>query len=471
MPQSNSFDLIVIGAGPGGYVAAIRAAQLGMKTACVERQYLGGTCLNVGCIPSKALLESSEHFHQAKHSLSRHGINIIGEIQLDLPKMIARKQEVVKQNTTGVGFLFKKNNITHLVGNGRIASAGSVEVTAASGEKTTYSAKNILIATGSAPSQVPSLPFDGQYILSSTEALALTELPKRLVIVGGGYIGVEMGSVFSRLGSDVLTLEFLDRILPASDKEMAMALQRSLEKQGFKFRFKTMAQSAKVENNRVKIGFKSLDGDQTGEEEVDKVLVCVGRKPITDNLGLAEIGIGIDPKGFVKVNERFETSVQGIYAIGDVIGGIMLAHKAEEEGMAAVELMAGKAGHVNYHTCPSVVYTMPQLAQVGLTQEDAEKRGAIRVGKYPFVANGYARAMDFTEGSVKVIADAQTDRILGVHILGPHAAEMIHEAVVAMEFAGSAEDLARSFHAHPTLNEAVKEAALNVEKRSIHIPN
>lgn len=471
MADSSSFDLIVIGAGPGGYVAAIRAAQLGLKTACVERQYLGGTCLNVGCIPSKALLESSEHYHQAKHSLSRHGINIAGEVSLDLPKMIARKEEVVKQNTNGVGFLFKKSKVEHIVGQGRITAPGKVEVTSSDGKKQTYSAKNILIATGSAPSQVPSLPFDGKFILSSTEALALTELPRRMIIVGGGYIGVEMGSVFTRLGTDVLTLEFLDRILPASDRECAMALQRSLEKQGFKFRFKTAAQSAAVENGKVKVSFKGVENDQAGTEVVDKVLVCVGRRPVTDGLGLAEAGVQMDPKGFIKVDKRFQTNVPGIYAIGDVIGGIMLAHKAEEEGMAAVEIMAAKPGHVNYATCPSVVYTMPQLAQVGLTQEEAERRGAIKVGKYPFVANGYARAMDFTEGFVKIIADPRTDRLLGVHILGPHAAEMIHEAVVAMEFAASSEDLARSFHAHPTLNEAVKEAALNVEKRAIHIPN
>ena len=465
----NSFDLIVIGAGPGGYVAAIRAAQLGMKVACVEKQYLGGTCLNVGCIPSKALLESSERYHAILHGAARHGINIEGSVKLDLPKMIARKEDVVRQNTNGVAYLFKKNKIEHLKGAGKIFKAGSVEVTDAGGAKQTYQAKNILIATGSVPSQVPSLPFDGKHILSSTEALELKELPKKLLLVGGGYIGVEMGSVWSRLGTEVLTLEFFERILPASDREMATQLQRSLEKQGMKFRFKTIAESAKVEGNKIKVTWKAVEGNETGAEEVDKVLVCVGRRPMTEGLGLKETGVELDPKGYVKVNEHYETSVKGVYAIGDVIGGIMLAHKAEEEGVAAVELMAGNHGHVNYHACPSVVYTHPQLAQVGLTQEDAEKRGPIKVGKFPFTANGYARAIDDAEGLVKVIADANTDRLLGVHVLGPHAADVIAEATVAVEFAASAEDLARSFHAHPTLPEALKEAALGVDKRSIHI--
>jgi dihydrolipoamide dehydrogenase len=461
-----TYDLIIIGAGPGGYVAAIRAAQLGMKTACVEREYLGGTCLNVGCIPSKALLESSERYRELKAGIARHGINV-GDVALDLAKMIARKQEVVKKNTDGVAYLFKKNKVDHLKGQGRITAADAVEVTSADGATKSYKTKNILIATGSAPIQLPGLPFDKKNILSSTEALELTEVPKRMIVVGCGYIGVELGSVWSRLGSDVLVLEFLERILPPSDTEMALALQRLLEKQGLKFRFKTVAESAKVAGNKIQVTWKS--GDQTGTEEVDKVLVCVGRRPVTDGLGIEKLGIATDKKGYITVDKRFATNVPGIYAIGDVIGGLMLAHKAEEEGVAAVDGLAGHPVHVNYHACPSVVYTHPALAQVGLSEDDAKARGPIKVGKFPFSANGYARAMDDVDGQVKVIADANTDRILGIHILGPHAADLIAEATIAMEFAASAEDVGRSFHSHPTLAEAIKEAALNVDKKAIHI--
>jgi len=464
MAETN-FDLIVVGAGPGGYVAAIRAAQLGMKTACVERQYLGGTCLNVGCIPSKALLDSTERLHQVKHSLARHGIKV-GDVSVDLTMMLARKDDVVKANTNGVRFLFKKNKIEHIEGSGRIVSPGTVEVEGGGG-KTTLKAQRILIATGSAPVQIKDFPFDGKYILSSTEALSIPEIPKRMVVVGAGYIGVELGSVWNRLGTEVLMLEFLDRALPGMDKEMAGQLQKLLERQGLKFRFNTTAQSARVENGKVKLAWKG--GDQNGVEEVDKVLVAVGRWPVTDGLGLQEVGVEVDGKGYVRVDKQFQTNVKGIYAIGDVIGGLMLAHKAEEEGIAAAELMAGKGGHVNYHCCPAVVYTHPELAQVGLTEEDAAKRGPIKVGRFPMAANGRARAMDETDGLVKVIADAKTDRILGVHILASRASDMIAEAVVAMEFAGSSEDLARTFHAHPTLPEAMKEAALGVEKRAIHI--
>jgi len=467
MNGNDSFDLIVIGAGPGGYVAAIRAAQLGFKTACVEREYLGGTCLNVGCIPSKALLDSSERFYAVKHQLARHGINVQGAT-LDLPKMMARKDDVVAKLTGGVGGLFRKHRIEHLKGHGRITAPGTVEVTGADGKKQSYKTKRILIATGSAPIELPGLKFDGKHVLSSTEALTIPQVPKRMIVVGAGYIGVELGSVWNRLGSDVLVLEFLDGVLPPSDREMASALQRSLEKQGLKFRFKTVAESAKVENGRVKVSWKS--GDQSGVEEVDKVLVSVGRRPVTDNLGLDSLGVRLDKKGYVLVDEHFKTSVDGVYAIGDVIGGVMLAHKAEEEGIAAVEQMAGRGGHVNYHTCPSVVYTHPELAQVGLTEEDARKQhGEVNVGKFPFTANGRARGMDETEGFVKMIADAKTDKILGVHILGAHASDMIAECVVAMEFGASSEDVARSFHAHPTMPEAIKEAALAVDKRQIHI--
>jgi dihydrolipoamide dehydrogenase len=329
-------------------------------------------------------------------------------------------------------------------------------------------AKNILIATGSAPIQIPSLPFDGKNIISSTEALALTDLPKRMIVVGGGYIGVEMGSVWSRLGSDVLVLEFMPNILPASDKEMALSLQKLLEKQGLKFRFNTTAQGSELKDGRIRLTWKS--GDHSGVEEVDKVLVSVGRRPVTDNLGLKELGVEMDAKGYIKVDENFATAVPGIYAIGDVIGGIMLAHKAEEEGVAAVEIMAGGHGHVNYRACPAVVYTSPQLASVGYSEEEARQAGhEIKIGKFPFTANGYARATDETDGFVKVIGDAKTDRLLGVHILSTHAAELIAEATVAIEMAASVEDLARSFHAHPTLEEAMKEAALAVDKQAIHI--
>jgi dihydrolipoamide dehydrogenase len=471
LPSNSSapYDLIVIGAGPGGYVAAIRAAQLGLRTACIDRLYWGGTCLNVGCIPSKALLDSSERVYEAKHKFAHHGIQV-GNVTVDLPKMIARKDAVVKQLTGGVGYLLKKNKIDGYMGTGRIVAPDTVEVTGQGG-KQTLKTKRILIATGSAPIQIPSLPFDGKNILSSTEALALSEVPKKLIIVGAGYIGVEMGSVWARLGSEVLLIEFLDRALPNMDKEMATGLQRQLEKQGLKFKFDTAAQSAKVENGRLKLAWKSKDGKESGVEECDKIMVAVGRRPVTDGLGLKEAGVNVDPKGFIPVNPHtFATNVPGIYAIGDVIGGLMLAHKAEEEGIAAVEIMAGRAGHVDYHTVPGVVYTHPELAQVGYTEEDAIKAGhTIKVGKFPFAANGRAKGMDETAGQVKIIADAKTDRVLGVHILGAHASDMIAEAVVAMEFKASAEDIARSNHAHPTLPEAIKEAAMAVDKRQIHM--
>ena len=459
----NSFDLIVIGAGPGGYVAAIRAAQLGLRVACVERQYLGGTCLNVGCIPSKALLESSHHFHDAKHAFAKHGI-IASDVKLDLATMLKRKDEVVKGLTGGVGFLFKKHKITHLNGHGTITGPTTVDVGG-----TKYEARNILIATGSAPIQIGGLPFDGKMILDSTGALAISEVPKKLLIVGGGYIGVELGSVWSRLGSEVLIVEFLDRILPASDTEAAAGLHKFLEKQGIKFQFSTAAQGAKVEGNQVRVTLKQ--GETTSEVVVDKVIVCVGRRPYTEKLGLDAVGITPNKRGFIEVNEHYQTSVPSIRAIGDVIGKIMLAHNAEEEGIAAVELIAGKPGHVNYKACPAVVYTFPELGSVGLTQEQAtEKFGAdgIKVGKFPIIANGRARSMGTNDGWIKVIGDRKTDRLLGVHALCAHASDVIAEATVAMEFSASCEDLARSFHAHPTLSEALKEAAMAVDGRQIH---
>jgi dihydrolipoamide dehydrogenase len=466
--SEQQFDLVIIGAGPGGYVAAIRAAQLGFKTACVEREYLGGTCLNVGCIPSKALLDSSERYYAAKNGFARHGIKV-GELSIDLATMMSRKADVVSKLTGGVGMLFKKNKVEHLKGQGTITAPDTVQVTGSDGSTKTVKAKRILIATGSAPIEIPGLKFDGKNVLSSTEALALSEIPKKMIVVGGGYIGVEMGSVWSRLGTEVLVIEFLDRILPPSDTEMALGLQKLLEKQGIKFRFKTVAESVRIENGKVNLAWKAREGAEKGVEEVDKVLVCVGRRPVTDGLGLEKLGVAMDKRGFVTVDKHFATNVPGVFAIGDVIGGIMLAHKAEEEGVAAVELMAGKAGHVNYACCPAVVYTHPEFASVGLTEDEAHRAGEVKVGKFPFTANGRARGMDETDGSVKIIADAKTDRVLGVHILAAHASDMIAEAVMAMEMHASSEDIARTFHAHPTLPEAIKEAALNVEKRAIHI--
>jgi len=466
--SDTSFDVIVIGAGPGGYVCAIRAAQLGLKTACVEREYLGGTCLNVGCIPSKALLDSSERYYQAKTKFSKHGIDV-GEIKLDLPTMLARKDGVVKALTGGVGMLFKKNKVEHLKGQGVVTAPGTVQVIAADGSTTAYKARSIVIATGSAPSQVPSLPFDGKNILSSTEILNVSVLPKKLIVVGGGYIGVEMSSVWARLGTEVQVIEFLDGILPASDREMANALQRLLEKQGMKFRFSTAADGFEVKNGKVHVSWKSRDGTQTGVEEADKVLVCVGRRPVIDGLGLDKAGVSVDKRGFVPVDAHYKTNVDGIYAIGDVIGGIMLAHKAEEEGVALAEILAGKPGHVNYATCPAVVYTHPELASVGKTEEELKAAGIeYKIGKFNTIANGRARGMDETEGFFKVLADKKTDRILGVHILAAHASDVICEAVTAMEFHASAEDLARTFHAHPTMAECLKEASMAVDKMQIH---
>lgn len=463
------FDLIVIGAGPGGYVAAIRAAQLGMKTAIIDKQYLGGTCLNVGCIPSKALLDSTHRLHDVRHKLAEHGIST-GEVKVDLAKLLSRKDAVVKRMTTGVAFLMKKNKIEYFPGAAQITGRGTVEVKGAEAAKT-LAAKNILIATGSEPAGVASLPFDGKKIISSNEAIAIPQVPKRMVVVGAGAIGLELGSVWNRLGSEVVVLEFMDRILPGMDREMTTQFQRMLEKQGLKFHLGTKADAAKIVGDKVQVTRVSVNGEEQAVEECDIVLVAVGRKPFTANLGLEQAGVEMDKRGFVRVNPHtYETTVTGIYAIGDVIGGLMLAHKAEEEGIACVESLAGKAGHVNYRACPNVVYTHPELAQVGLTEEDAKKeRGEIRVGKFPFLANGRAVAMGEMEGMIKIIGDAKTDRLLGVHILGPHASDLIAEAVVAMEFASSVEDLARCFHAHPTLPEAMKEAALGVEKRAIHM--
>jgi len=462
----NEYDLIVIGAGPGGYVAAIRAAQLGMRVACIDKQYLGGTCLNVGCIPSKALLDSSERLYEARTKLAGHGINI-GQISVDLPTMLARKDKVVQQLTGGVGYLFKKNKVDSLIGTGRITSPTTVEVNTAQGTQT-LKTKRILIATGSVPIELPGLTYDGKYVINSTDALSLPKIPQKLIVVGGGYIGLEMGSVWSRLGSEVLVIEFTPGILPLMDNELANMLQRMLEKQGLKFRFNAGATKATVNNGKVTVAWKS--GTETGEETADHVLVATGRKPETTGLGLKEAGVETDQRGFVKIDPHFATNVPGIYAIGDVVGGLMLAHKAEEEGIAAVEIMAGRAGHVNYRTIPGVVYTHPELAQVGLTEADAKREGIeVHIGKFPMSANGRAKSIDEAEGVVKIVGDAKTDRLLGVQILAPHASDMIAECVMAMEMAASVEDVARTNHAHPTLPEAVKEAAMAVEKRAIHI--
>ena len=465
MPSENRFDLVVIGAGPGGYVGAIRAAQLGLRVACVEKEpALGGTCLRIGCIPSKALLDSSELYQQARKHLAVHGIQT-GDVSLDLGTLMKRKDKVVKALTSGVGLLFKKNKVEWVKGTARIAETGRVEV--AGTEPRTLETKSILIATGSEPTPLPSLPFDGEHVVSSEEALSFAAVPETLLVVGAGAIGLELGSVWARLGAKVHVVEFLDRIVPLMDAEMGKALQKTLERQGLTFQLSATAKTATVKNGNVEVTIEG--GGKTSSRTVSKVLVAVGRRPFTDGLGLDEVGVARDERGRVKIDDHFRTNVDGIYAIGDVIAGPMLAHKAEEEGIACVELLAGKAGHVSYDAIPNVVYTWPELASVGKSEEEARANGReIRIGTFPFMANGRARAMEEKDGLVKLIADANTDRILGVHILGPRASDMIAEAGLAMEFGASAEDVARTCHAHPTLPEAVKEAALDAIGRVIH---
>jgi len=460
-------DLIIIGAGPGGYVAALRAAQLGMRVACIERYpTLGGTCLNVGCIPSKALLDSSEHFYFVRNGLAAHGIKT-GAVELDLPAMMTRKDKVVKGLTQGIAGLFKKSKVESVTGTGRLVDAGTVEVTKGD-DRRTLRAPRIVIATGSAPIELPGLPFDGTHIVSSTEALALPRVPERLLVVGAGAIGLELGSVWNRLGARVKIVEFLDRIVPGFDRQMADMLHKSLQKQGLAFQLETTARGAVVSNGRVTVTLESKGA--SSEEVADVVLVAVGRRPYSEGLGAREIGVQYDDRGRITVDAHYQTSVPGVYAIGDVIHGPMLAHKAEEEGVACVELMAGQAGHVNYDAVPNVVYTHPELAGVGLSEEQAQSREIqYGVGLFPFLANGRARTMNETDGAVKIIADARTDRVLGIHVFGAHASDLIAEAAVAMEFGASAEDIARSVHAHPTLPEAMKEAALAVDKRPLHI--
>jgi dihydrolipoamide dehydrogenase len=463
------YDLVVIGAGPGGYVAAIRAAQLGRKVACVEkRPALGGTCLNIGCIPSKALLDSSELYHLAQERFGRHGIQV-GGLSVDVPAMLARKDQVVKGLTDGIRFLFKKNRIEPVFGTARIASPESVAVRLNEGGDVTLETAHILIASGSEPINLPFLPFNGTTIVSSTEALCFDRVPEHLVVVGAGYIGLELGSVWKRLGAKVTVIEFLPRIVPMADVEVGALLHKSLIKQGLEFHLETRVTGAELEGDRVAVAAETKDGQKL-EVACDRVLVAVGRRAYTHGLGLAELGVTVDSRtGKIAVDNHFRTNVPTISAIGDVVEGPMLAHKAEDEGVAFAELLAGKFGHVDYNTIPSVIYTWPEMASVGMTEEEVkETKRNYRVGKFPFAANGRARAMDETEGLVKIIADAETDRVLGVHIIGPRASDLIAEAVTTMEFAGSAEDIARICHAHPTLSEAVKEAALAVEKRAIH---
>jgi dihydrolipoamide dehydrogenase len=459
------FDLIVIGAGPGGYVAAIRAAQLGMNVACVDRrESLGGTCLNVGCIPSKALLQSSHHFEAASKDFAAHGVKT-GTVALDLATMMARKDKVVSDLTKGIDFLFKKNKVTKVVGSAAITAPGEVTV-----DGTILKAANILIATGSDVSTLPFLPIDEERIVSSTGALSLSQVPARLVVIGAGVIGLELGSVWRRLGASVTVVEILDTVLPGMDGDVCKQMQRTLKKQGMALRLATKVTSAKAAKTGVKLTVEPRDGGKSETLEADVVLVATGRKPFTDAMGLEAMGIATDKGGFVKVDSRFATNVPGIHAIGDVIGGMMLAHKAEDEGVAVAEILAGQAGHVNYETIPGVVYTWPEVAGVGRTEEHLEAASiTYKVGKFPFSANSRARCNADADGFVKILADAKTDRILGVHIVGPQAGDLIQEAVAVMEFGGSAEDLARTCHAHPGLSETLKEAAMAVAGRAIHM--
>jgi dihydrolipoamide dehydrogenase len=468
MPEK-TYDVVVIGGGPGGYVAAIRAAQLGLKTACVEmRKTLGGTCLNVGCIPSKALLTSSEKFEEAKHSFAGHGIKL-GSIELDLPAMMANKNKVVDDNTKGIEFLFKKNKVDWLKGRGRISGKNEVTIEGDGGSET-VGAKSIIIATGSESMPVAGVEVDERRIVSSTGALELTEVPKRFAVIGGGVIGLEMASVWGRLGAEVTVIEFLDRILPGMDGEVSKQMQRILTKQGMTFKLNTKVTAAAIGNSGVTLTVEPSKGGEAQMVEADVVLVAIGRRPYTSGLGLEEAGVEVNQRGRIATSAHWETNVPGVYAIGDVIEGQMLAHKAEDEGVAVAEFIAGQSAHINYDAIPGVVYTWPEASTVGKTEEQLKEAGVkYKVGKFPFTANGRARALGMTDGFVKMLADATTDRVLGVHIVGASAGDLIAEVALAMEFGASAEDIARTCHAHPTLNEAVKEAALAVDGRALHI--
>ncbi len=462
-----SFDLAVIGAGPGGYVASIRAAQLGLRVALIEKEAsLGGTCLNVGCIPSKALLESSELYYQATHAFPAHGITT-GRVSFDLAKMMARKDQVVDELTKGIGMLMKKNKIKVLRGWGRLAGEGRVVVGKDDGNEE-IEAKNILLAMGGVPIELPFLPFDGKHSVTSTEALSFERVPEHLVVVGAGAVGLELGSVWSRLGAQVTVIEMLPKIVPFADRQVSKALEKSLTKQGLAFRLRSKVTGAEIESDAIKVTVQN-EKDESELIACDKLLVAIGRRPLTEGVGLEEAGVRTDPSGRIEVDDRLQTSVPGVYAVGDLVQGPMLAHKAEEEGVAVAEQIAGKPGHVNYQAIPSVVYTWPEVAQVGMTEEEAKAEGLpCKSGRYYFKANARAKCMGEEDGLVKVISHADTDRLLGIHILGPHASEMIAEAVTAFEFGGSAEDVGRSVQAHPTLSEAIKEAALAVERRQIH---
>ena len=465
--MSEKFQAIVIGGGPGGYVCAIRLSQLGIKTACVEsRGSLGGTCLNIGCIPSKSLLNLSENFHKVKH-FSNLGIEI-SAVKLNLEKMMKNKDKVVAILTKGIEFLFKKNKVTHFKGTGSFKSATQVSIIDDKKKETIIDSDKIIISTGSEPISLPGVKFDEKVIVSSTGALALSKVPKKMVIVGAGYIGLEMGSVWSRLGSEVHVVEFLNYITPGMDKEISKEFMKILQKQGINFHLQTKVNSIKKNNKGAVVSTTNKDGKKINFE-CDVVLVSVGRKPNTKNLNLDAIGIALDDKKRVKVDKNFQTNVKNIYAIGDVIAGPMLAHKAEEEGIAIAELIAGQSGHVNYNIIPGVVYTSPEVASIGKTEEQLKDLNQkYKVGKFPFMANSRAKAINETDGFVKILAEEKTDKVLGVHIIGSHAGEMIAQIAIAMEFGASSEDIARTCHAHPTFSEAIKEAALSVDKRPIH---
>ena len=469
--MENNFDVIIIGGGPGGYVCAIRAAQLGLKTACVEsRGTLGGTCLNVGCIPSKSLLNLSENYHKAKKDFNNQGIEI-SDIKLNINKMMSNKNKSVQVLTKGVEFLFKKNKVTYFKGKGVLFSKNDVVIFESNkmSKRTNIKAKNIVIATGSSAASLPGIEIDEKNIVSSTGALSFSEVPKNLAVIGGGYIGLEMGSVWSRLGSNVTVIEYLDFITPGMDREISDEFKKILTKQGINFKLNNKVTSVRNEKNKVIVEFINNKTNSKEKLECDKVLVSVGRKPYTEDLNLSKIGVKKDDKGRIEVNKKLQTSVDNIYAIGDVIKGPMLAHKAEEEGIAVAEILAGQAGHVNYDVIPGVVYTSPEVATVGKTEEELKSENInYKVGKFPFLANSRAKVNNETDGFVKILADSKTDKVLGVHIIGPHCGDMIAEMALAMEFGASAEDIARTCHAHPTHTEAIKEAALAVDKRPIH---